>query len=147
MSNKVITLYEIPVQEEIFCKFFIHTLDVSISAYEAGYFKLKESELKYPDLKSTDKAKLTRKGNELIKEKRIKKRISEMTEQEAVNKNILSLDDTLEYLSLVIKEAKKKLKSSFYTNCGLRAAEIIIRHHKENNNNKNEQIYFSRFSK
>ena len=147
MNKKVITLYELTPQNEVFCKFFLRLFNASISAYEAGYFGFKEKS-SYEKLKKTEKTKLTKKGNELLEDKKIKKRISELAEKEAVNKNILSLDDTLEYLSLVIKEAKKKVKSSFYTNCGLRAAEQLIKYYQDEiGNSLDEPIQFSRFSK
>jgi hypothetical protein len=147
MSKKVITLYELTSQQEIFCNFYLKLFNASVSAYEAGYFSFKEK-CKYEELTRADKTKLTKRANELLKDKKIKKKIEDLADKAAQDKNILSLDDTLEYLSLVIRQAKKKITSTFYTNCGLRAAELMIKHYQDaGQNNQDEPIQFSRFSK
>lgn len=143
--DNVIHLYEITPQEEIFCQYYVTSVDAAYAAYHANYNN-KKNDIEFKDMNIKDIATLSTFGNKVLKKPNIKKRISEITRIEVEKNNTCTLDEILEYLTICIRKSKWNLKDQNLMKNALKAAELFIKRFPDFEESKTEKdsMKFSR---
>lgn len=148
MSDKVVTLFDVTAQEEIFCQYFLQTGSATDSAYWSGMLSNVKAEKPLIELTKQQYKDLNKMGNVALKKERVKKRISQLAEEHAKKYAIAGLDELLQYLSTVIRNSRENLNNVPLANAAIRAIETMIKRYPEFANSKNydnEKYVFSRF--
>lgn len=138
---KVIKLYEITPQEEIFCQNYVLSVDASLSAYHAGMFNNIKLEKEFDNLDLKELKGLSRAGNAALKKDKVKDRISELAAIEAEKNSIASLQEILEYLTLVLRKSKQNFKNVMLVNAAIKSCESLIKRYPEFAENKKDDKY------
>lgn len=151
IENKVITLYDLHPQEEIFVQYYINTGSSPISAYWANMLDNIKGKKSYDELTLSDIKNLRKVGNLALKKPVVKERISQLVEKRAKENSISDLDELLRYLTTVIRQSKENLNNIPLINSAIRAIELLSKRYPEfqgkEDTTKNEKYNFYRFKK
>lgn len=148
MGDKVVTLFDVTAQEEIFCQYFLQTGSATDSAYWSGMLLNLKAEKSIEDLTAQEYKDLNKMGKTALKKANVKKRISQLAEEHAKKYAIAGLDELLQYLSTVVRNSRENLNNVPLANAAIRAIETMIKRYPEfasSKNYDNEKYVFSRF--
>lgn len=104
--SEIIYLYKITPQEEIFCQHYILVPDTIYAAYHAGYCRNLKDEVSFDNLSHKQRGTLSKAGCRILDKKNVKERISELAREQAEKTGCLSLDEILNYLSMVVRKSQ-----------------------------------------
>lgn len=148
MGGKVVTLFDVTAQEEIFCQYFLQTGSATDSAYWSGMLLNIKAEKSIDSLTTQEYKDLNKMGKAALKKEKVKKRISQLAEEHAKKYAIAGLDELLQYLSTVVRNSKENLNNVPLASVAIRAIETMIKRYPEfasSQNYENEKFVFSRF--
>lgn len=108
-SDNLVYLYKVTPQEEIFCQNYVTSIDTVFSAYHAGMASNIKLDVKFEDLNSRQRGTLSKAGCRAMEKNHIKQRISEISRIESEKNACISLQEILNYLSMVVRKSKNNI--------------------------------------
>lgn len=118
-------------QEEIFCQFYILTVDAIASAYHAGFGNNIKSEKTLDELTFKERRSLSAFACRALKRPIIAARISELARIHAEKYACATLDEILQYLTSCIRKSKDNMNNINLMNSAIKAVEVLIKRYPE----------------
>lgn len=147
MDKKLLYLHKLSSKDEIFCQYYVITLNRIFAAYKAKLSKLKNYEKDFDKLGDHERRALSKCASELMKKNDVKERISEIARIEAEKNSQASLIEVLEYYTLCMRRSKEDLKNKIVdTNlmfAGLKAADQLLKRY-DTGQEMEDKILFKR---
>lgn len=126
MSN-IIELLNITAQEEIYCQYYVNTVDNVFSAYNAGFYNSIKNTKKYDELELKERKSLSNIGNKALKKHNVKARISQLAKIEAQKNRCASLEELLAYLTAIVrKPAEEQFCNVYQVQNSIKAIQILL---------------------
>lgn len=130
MDNNIIHLYKISPKSEIFCQYYVRTINGVYAAFKAKMSTIKYIDgLEYENLNDRQRRCLSKCATAELKKPDVKERISEIARIEAEKNTQASLNEILEYYSLCLRKSKNNIIEGYLdTNlmfAGIKAAEQL----------------------
>lgn len=145
-ENKVITLYDLHPQEEIFCNFYLETASPARSAYWAGMLNNIKEMADFDQLTARQIKDLSKMGNIALKKPIVKERISQMAAARAKKYSNSGLDELLQYLTTIMRTSKENLNNIQLMNAAIKAADLLLKRFPADSGQSEADKYnFSRF--
>jgi len=126
-SGIVVTLYDVMPQEEIFIQYYLQTGIVIDSAYHAGMLAGLKNDKLIDDMTQQERKDMSKMGQNCLKKAKVKKRISQLAEENAKKYAVSGLDELLQYLTTVVRHSKTNLNNVPLANAAIRAIETMIK--------------------
>lgn len=144
-NKKIVYLYQISSQEEIFCQNYVISVDAAYAAFHAKY-SIDDLPDRFDDLNISQVAKLGIVGNSVLEKKHIKQRISEISRIEAEEHSCCTLGEILNYLSICIRKSKWDIDNIKLMQNAIKATETLIKRYPDfaEGQGEKDKLHFSR---
>lgn len=143
--GEVLPLFKnISPQEEIFCQFYVVSIDPILSGFHANFLDLKAEKKEFDNLDSDDIKAIEKISDKALKMPNIKARISEISKYEAEKHSTAGLKEVLIFLTDVIRTSRQRKRDMVLLDKALKACDMLLKRFPDNESANKDLLKFSR---